>query len=119
MLARCAVLLTHSVSVRPADLIPCKRIASVTPLFARLTKSARLHHSTVFSHPLFSYACALFCAFLHLPKAQSFVIKRFRTLCQKRRGCGGGVHLVGRSIHCLTSHSSRITIHHPLYHSTP
>ena len=89
MLARCAVLLTHSVSVRPADLIPCKRIASVTPLFARLTKSAHLHHSTVFSHPLFSYTCALFCTFLHLPKAQSFCYQAIPHSLAKKTGVWG------------------------------
>src|SRR5229473_3601262 len=89
MLARCAVLLTHSVSVRPADLIPCKRIASVTPLFVKLTRSAHLHHSTVFSYPLFSYACALFCTFLHLPKTQSFCYQSIPHSLAKNRGMWG------------------------------
>src|SRR5258707_8923949 len=112
MLARHAVLLTHSVSVRPADLIPCKRIASVTPLFARLTKSAHLHHSTVFSHPLFSYTCALFCTFLHLLKAQSFCYQAIPHSSAKntgvwRRGASCGEVATASPV---TRHESRFTI---------
>src|SRR5260370_18571693 len=89
MVARCAVLLTHSVSVRPADLSACKGFAYVTLCFARLTKSAHLHYSTVFSHPLFSYTCALFCAFLHLPKAQSFCYQAIPQSLAKKTGVWG------------------------------
>src|SRR6267378_3631626 len=89
MPSRLAVLLIHSVFLRPAGLIPCKRIASVTPLFVKLTKSAHLHYSTVLAilcfHTL-AHSFALFCAYR---KLNPFVINRFRTLWQKTEGCGG------------------------------
>jgi hypothetical protein len=44
------------------------------------------HHSPLHSSPFFSYFCALFCTCSSL---NSFVFKRFRTLCQKSPGVGG------------------------------
>src|SRR6267378_8230760 len=99
MPSRLAVLLIHSVFLRPAGLIPCKPIASVSPLFVKLTKSANLHYSTVFSYPLFSYACALFCTFLRLPKTQSFCYQSIPHSLEKTEGCGGAtVWFVNRNL---------------------
>jgi hypothetical protein len=44
------------------------------------------HHSPLHSSPFFSYFCALFCTCSSL---NSFVFKRFRTLCQKSPWVGG------------------------------
>jgi hypothetical protein len=85
MRARQAVLLTPSKSSYPCPLLSYKQIAPVSPLFATLTKSAYLYHSTAFSRPLFSYSYALFC--IH-QKLNSFLFMRFRTLSPKQGGVG-------------------------------
>jgi hypothetical protein len=80
-----------------------------SPLFATLTKTAgvwgysshseTVHASSTFKHPdvtfqrvsdlsdVFSDTCAFFCT---LQKHNSFIFNRFRTLCQKPPGVGGG-----------------------------
>src|SRR6266568_6701123 len=94
MLSRRAVLLTPLESALPRWLPFYKQNAPLSPLFATVTKSAHLYHSALFSRPLFSYSCGLFCS---RAKPNSFVFKRFRTLSQKHPGWG--------EAHDCTSHS--------------
>src|SRR2546430_6731665 len=78
---------------------------AVTPVFAILTKTAGVWgYSSHFGRPwglgdekslfhsssFFSHSCALFCTHQEL---NSFVFKRFHTLCAKTPG-GGVLHLV-------------------------
>jgi hypothetical protein len=86
MPARQAVLLTPSKLAALSQLLSYKQSAAVSPLFATLTKSAYLYHSTPFSHPLFSYSYALFCP---QGKVISRLFKQYRTLWQKHPGVGG------------------------------
>src|ERR1700674_1260319 len=81
MASRRAVLLTPSKSSLPIPLLSDKEVAPESPLFAILTKSAHLHHSRLFSCLLFSYSYALFCTHQDF---NSFLFKRFRTLCAKQ-----------------------------------
>ena len=81
-----AVLLTPLGSVRPIQLPFYKHTAPVSPLFALVTKSAQPIHSTLFSCPLFSTACRLFCTH---QKLNSFVFKQFQPLFRKHPGVGG------------------------------
>jgi hypothetical protein len=79
--------------INPLDSVPAiclpsvQQNAPVSPLFATLTKSAHLHHSTQLSCPLFSYSCALFCTDR---KVNSPVFRHYRTLWQKHGGVGRG-----------------------------
>src|SRR6266404_1766814 len=100
--ARQAVLLTPVKSSYPDPLPFYKHPASVSPLFATLTKSTHLYHSTAFTHPLFSYSYALFCTH---QKLNSFLFNQFRTLWPKQGGWGG-LHLFPQWIIITMPHSS-------------
>src|SRR5260370_30347754 len=88
--ARPAVLLTPSISLRPVFFASCKQVTPVSPLFAAFAKSAHLYESMPLSTSLFSYTCALFCTFLHLPKAQSFCYQAIPHSLAKNTGVWGG-----------------------------
>jgi hypothetical protein len=61
---------------------------SSTAVVERRSRSGRHVSACSDLSPLFSDSCALFCAFCTLQKLNSFLFKRFRTLCQKYRGWG-------------------------------
>ena len=78
-------------------LIPALSPKNPSFVFIRLrtlANSVHLFYSRPLSCPLFSYSCALFCT---QEKRNSFIFRRFRTLCAKHGGWGEGVVLV-----CLT-----------------
>src|SRR2546425_3348452 len=84
---------TSAISV----LIPALSPKNPSFVFIRLrtlANSVHLFYSRPLSCPLFSYSCALFCT---QEKRNSFIFRRFRTLCAKHGGWGEGVVLV-----CLT-----------------
>ena len=89
MASRQAVLLTPLESSRLKRLPFCKQIASVSPLFAALAKSAHLYHSIRFSCPLFSCSYALFCTLLQKRKAQLLCFLAIPHSFSKK---GGGVY---------------------------
>jgi hypothetical protein len=85
-LAGCTLI--NPLDSAPAICLPSvQQNAPVSPLFATLTDSAHLHHSTQLSRPLFSYSCALFCTD---KKVNSLVFRHYRTLWQKHGGWGWG-----------------------------
>ncbi len=85
--ARHAVLLTPSKSSAPRQLLSCKPLAQVSPLFATLAGTAHLFHSTPLSSSLFSYSYGLFCI---QRNANSCAFNHSRTLCEKHPGWGRG-----------------------------
>src|SRR5580693_2475958 len=85
---RLPMLLLSTTAAAPHD-PPCldftPSLPSLSPFAVALAESAHLHDSTRFRLPLFSYSYVLPCT---LKNHNSFIFKRFRTLCAKHPGVG-------------------------------